>query len=445
METGGFAGHEGGAPGDGGALGEGGAAAPRGGGGASGDDGDGGGSGAGGDGGAATSGPGGAIWLTAGVDHTCIVVTGGAVRCWGDNQYSQLGQGPNSVDGRIGDDEPASAAQDVEVGGEAIQVAGGKFSSCAILSGGRLRCWGGAALGYPPPEEYIGDDEIPASAGDVNVGGTVTSVAMGLQHTCALLATQAVRCWGVGVSHQLGYANTGNLIEANTGGDLNMGGTVAQLAAGMNHNCALLTNGSVRCWGSNDFGQLGYARVGNVSMFETPADNGDVTVGGKVKQVTAGGAHSCALLESGAVRCWGRNQYGQLGYGNLLNIGDTETPASAGDVDVGAEVQQIAAGDHHTCALLVGGAVRCWGSGSLGYPDNNAVGDDETPASVGDIELGAPASHIAAGGDHTCALLPGGTVRCWGSANKGELGYGTPLIGNIGDNESPANAGDVPW
>jgi alpha-tubulin suppressor-like RCC1 family protein len=367
------------------------------------------------------------------------------VRCWGDNQYSQLGQGPNGVAGRIGDDEPASVGADVDVGGSALQVAGGKYSSCAILTGGKLRCWGGAALGYPPPEQYIGDDETPASAGDVNVGGTVTSVTMGLQHTCALLSSQSVRCWGTGVSHQLGYANTGNIVEADAGGDVDVGGPVQQLAAGRNHSCAVLTSGAVRCWGNNGVGELGYARIGNVSMFETPASNGDVSVGGTVKQMTAGGTHSCALLESGAVRCWGENQYGQLGYGNTTNVGDTETPASAGDVDVGGEVEQLVAGERHTCALLVGGGVRCWGTGSLGYPNELVIGDDETPASVGDIDLGGPASQIAAGGNHTCALLPGGTVRCWGSAYKGELGYGAPLVGDVGDNETPAGAGDVPF
>ncbi|HEY6077397.1 MAG TPA: hypothetical protein VIW29_01255 [Polyangiaceae bacterium] len=146
-----------------------------------------------------------------------------------------------------------------------------KYTSCALLTSGNIRCWGGAALGYPAPEEYIGDDETPASAGDVNVGGTVTALALGLQHTCALLSTRAVRCWGTGVSHQLGYANIGNLVEANTGGDVPVGGDVIQLAAGQNHNCAVLTSGAVRCWGTNDFGQLGYARVGNISIFETPA------------------------------------------------------------------------------------------------------------------------------------------------------------------------------
>ena len=386
----------------------------------------------------------GAIWVATGYDHTCVVLKDGAVRCWGDNQYSQLGQGPNTVDGRIGDDEPASALGPVNVGKPALKVAGGRYNSCAVLSDGAIRCWGGVALGYSP-EQTIGDNETPASAGDVKVGGTVTALALGLQHSCALLSNQTVRCWGTGISHQLGYGNLGNIAEADTGGDVPIGDDVLQLAAGSNHTCAVLNGGTVRCWGNNDHGELGYARVGNLGMFETPASLGDVTVGGPVKQVTAGGAHTCALLKTGAVRCWGDNQYGQLGYGNTNNIGDDETPASAGDVSVGGVVVQLAAGDRHTCALLVGGTVRCWGWSTLGYPNSGTVGDDETPASMGDIDLGDTATQIAAGGNHTCALVTGGAVRCWGDAYKGALGYGTPLVGNIGDNETPASAGNVPF
>jgi hypothetical protein len=125
-----------------------------------------------------------------------------------------------------------------------------------------------------------------------------------------------------------------------------------------------------------------------------------------------GGLHTCVLLESGSVRCWGNADEfsllygGRLGYGNSEDIGDDETPASAGDVDVGAPVVSLVAGETHTCALLVGGAVRCWGSGPLGY------GNDE-----------------------------GGAIRCWGRANYGQLGYANIVM--IGDDETPASDGDV--
>src|SRR5207244_379546 len=128
-----------------------------------------------------------------------------------------------------------------------------------------------------------------------------------------------------------------------------------------------------------------------------------------------GRSHTCALLEGGTVRCWGEGLSGSLGYGNVNNIGDDESPASAGDVDVGGTVVQISVGAAHTCALLEGGTVRCWGANlQLGYGNMNIVGDDETPASVGDVDVGGPAVQLAAGGFHTCVVLDGGAVRCWG-------------------------------
>jgi alpha-tubulin suppressor-like RCC1 family protein len=147
-------------------------------------------------------------------------------------------------------------------------------------------------------------------------------------------------------------------------------------------------------------------------------------------------------LTSGEVRCWGTGTFNRLGYGNTNTIGDDETPASAGSVDVGGAVVQLAAGQTHTCALLVTGAVRCWGYGpygQLGYPNTTEVLG--VPASAGDVDVGGPVSQIVAGYNHTCALLQSGDVRCWGSGYGGKLGYGNTE--HIGIYETPASAGSV--
>jgi alpha-tubulin suppressor-like RCC1 family protein len=144
------------------------------------------------------------------------------------------------------------------------------------------------------------------------------------------------------------------------------------------------------------------------------------------------------------VRCWGANHNGRLGYGNHHDIGDDESPAAAGDVPIGGKVTQIAAGEHATCALLESGGVRCWGKGELGelgYGNTEDIGDDETPAEAGDIVLGGKAIHVAVGYLHACAILETGAVRCWGRADPGSLGYGN--VQDIGDDETPASAGDV--
>ncbi len=148
------------------------------------------------------------------------------------------------------------------------------------------------------------------------------------------------------------------------------------------------------------------------------------------------------------MRCWGDGASGRLGYGNVNDIGDTELPGSAGPVDIGTnrKAVAIAAGGDHTCAILDTGAVRCWGEGGLGqlgYGNTDDIGDNETPGGFGPVNLGAgrKAVAIAAGESHTCAVLDNGRVRCWGSGLDGRLGYGN--VTTIGDTETPGTFGPV--
>jgi cysteine-rich repeat protein len=385
--------------------------------------------------------------LTAGGAHTCLLLEAGAVRCWGYGDYGQLGYGNTDT---IGDDEARTSVRSIDVGETIIQIAAGNAHTCALLDTGTVRCWGNGVsgqLGYGNTNT-IGDDEAPASAGNVDVGGTVIQVAAGHEHTCALLNTGVVRCWGNGVSGRLGYGNTNTIGDDEapaSAGNVDVGGTAIQIAAGEFHTCALLDTGTVRCWGYGYDGQLGYGNRNTIGDDETPSSADNVNVGGAVIQITAGGSHTCALLDTGIVHCWGEGAAGQIGYGNTNAIGDDEVPASAGNVDVGGgTVIQLAAGYTHTCALLAFGTVRCWGNaydGRLGYGNRNTIGDNETPASAGDVNLGGTATQLAAGESHTCALLSTGAMRCWGSGASGQLGYGN--TNTIGDNEAPASAGDV--
>ncbi|HWN68387.1 MAG TPA: chromosome condensation regulator, partial [Haliangium sp.] len=160
----------------------------------------------------------------------------------------------------------------------------------------------------------------------------------------------------------------------------------------------------------------------------------------------AGEKHTCALREDGRVRCWGTNDSGELGQGHREDIGDNELPSSLPDVELGSRAMQIAAQDDHTCALLEDGAVRCWGqnrSGELGQGHTQSIGDDELPASVDVVDVGGRVVEIAAGRYHTCALLEEGTLRCWGSNWAGQLGYGHTRL--IGDNELPVSVSPVSY
>jgi len=276
-----------------------------------------------------------------------------------------------------------------------IQLVAGALHTCALLENGGVRCWGDGTsgqLGYGNTNN-IGDDEHPAATGNVDVGGEVTQLAAGTSHTCAVLKEGRVRCWGSNVFGQLGYGNTNDIGDDETpasAGDVNVGGPVMQLVAGSRHTCALLEDGRVRCWGLGTSGQLGYRSSNNIGDGEHPAAAGDVNVGGTVTQLAAGSSHTCAIVESRTVRCWGSGGSGQLGYGNPNTIGDDEYPEAAGDVNVGRPAIQLAAGAYHTCALLDNDQVRCWGSaaeGKLGYGNTSDIGNDVAPVTAGNVNV----------------------------------------------------------
>jgi len=382
------------------------------------------------------------IQLAAGGAHTCALLQGGVVRCWGRGAEGQLGYGNLNA---IGDDTNEMPPADVEVGGTVTQITAGAYHTCALLDTGAVRCWGKGSdgqLGYGSTDS-IGDTPGEMPPADVNVGGSVIQIAAGALHTCALLDTRAVRCWGNGSSGQLGNVGVdsiGDALGEMPPADVHVGSTVVRIAAGASHTCALVATAAVACWGNGADGRLGYGGTQSVGDNETPATAGTVPVGGAVSQIAPGANHTCARLNTGGVRCWGAGAHGQLGYGNSNSIGDSVLPSAAGDVNVGDTVVQVVAGTEHTCALLSSGAVKCWGYGplgQLGYGNGNSIGDSETPSSQVDVSLGGPVVQIATSALHSCALLGSGEVRCWGVASDGQLGYGSTVT--VGDTEPPSS------
>jgi alpha-tubulin suppressor-like RCC1 family protein len=261
-------------------------------------------------------------------------------------------------------------------------------------------------------------------------------VAVGGLHTCALMDSGAVRCWGDNRNGQLGngtraVSNEPRVVESLTG--------VVALTAGNAHTCALLSTSTVRCWGLNSNGQIGKDPV-LVNSSTTPVDVPGLR---DVRAIAAGGFHNCALLGSGAVRCWGLDGVGQLGDGAGSPLGEAFTPVEVAGL---SGVTALAAGEFHTCALLGTGGVSCWGHGGFGQlgdgtdmtpvpPDTEPVAppDRTTPHPV----LGLPdgekkALAITAGYGHTCAVVSDDddaeqkdTVRCWGNNSQGQIGDGT--------------------
>jgi len=332
--------------------------------------------------------------------------------------------------------------------GSVVEVEAGKDFTCVRTKSGTVRCWGHNAYGKLgvglDPLENIGDDETPDTLPDVVVGESVLDLALGDNHVCALVTGGTVRCWGRNTRKQLGFDGA-DLDVPDPNREVEGVVDAVAIAAGANHTCALLGGGAIRCWGANGVGQLGY---GNTSDALAVAD---IMVGGSVQAVALGTQHTCAILVGGDVRCWGANSFGQLGHGDGMNtvIGDDEVPSSGALVALGAKAQMISAGAYHTCVVLDDGVnVRCWGrakDGKLGYGTNTFgenLGDDEAPSSAGDVPLSAGHPSIvdlACGAEHTCVVFSDGNMQCWGVNWEGQLGLGHTQ--HIGDNESPADAG----
>lgn len=393
--------------------------------------------------------------ISAGKYHTCGVRADGKLRCWGGNFDGELGLGHTR---KIGDDEAPNRIAALDFGRPVTQVvaAGDRQAgfTCALLEGGKVRCWGAnkhGQLGYGHTRN-LGDDETLDKLPDVGLRGSVTQIAAGASkfgsHVCALMDDHTMRCWGSGKFGMLGYGHTNVIGDdelPSTVGKVAVGGPVAAIAAGKYNTCAILEDRSLRCWGWNAQGQLGLGHTRDVGDDEIPASVDPIDVGGEVAQVSVGRRHMCAVLDDGRVRCWGWNNHGQLGLGNTDNIGDDETPASVAPVDLSGPAEQVACGSLHSCALLEDGKIQCWGDnkfGQLGYGHDHAVGDKAPPKSVGTVYLGEPATAVVAGSYHTCALLDSGQVRCWGYNDQGQLGYGHTNL--IGDDEMPGSVSNVP-
>ena len=353
--------------------------------------------------------------IDAGTFHACVVLSDGTVRCWGRNTYGQLGDStstnsttPVSVSG-------ISAATAIAGGGSAIT--GDAAHTCALLSGGTVRCWGLNNVGQ------LGNGTNTDASTPVQVSGisTATAIATGGAHTCVVLSDGTARCWGLNNTYgQLGDETTTN--RSTPVQVKGIGGATA-ITAGSHHTCALLSRGEVWCWGRQDSGQLGNGVFRNQrAPFDAQLKPVQVVGINTATAIVAGDVHTCALLSDGTVWCWGSNFAGGLGDGTTTSFA---TPVQVSGITT---AKAIAAGTYHTCAMLSDSSMRCWGGNYFGALGNGTTGNGTdaanttTPVSVSGISTGTAPT---AGGLYTCATLSDGTARCWGSNFYGQLGNGT--------------------
>lgn len=370
-----------------------------------------------------------AYQLTAHAAVTCTINQDGVLRCWGQDEQGSLGNGGAQ---NIGDDESPCSVDPIDVGAKVVRLdpvndAISDDGVCAILEDGRARCWG---PGWTDPEQ------LPGSGVEIVAPAPILQMVGSRNVKCALLDGGAVRCWGHGA--QIGYGDgldrgldSDPQTVLDTLDDVPVGGSVVKLTStaspiDRSSTCALLSTGGVRCWGTTP--ALGYGNGEAVGDDETPADVGDVPLGGAAIDLVSTYHGQCALLEDQSIRCWGDDAaIGHYGYGDGFadtdRIGDDETPAAMGPVPVNAPVIAVHGGHERTCVVLVDRTAKCWGRSSLGLLGYGpSVTRLHEPAQQ-TIALGGEVSSLALGTHHTCALLDIG-IRCWGANDGGQLGLG---------------------
>jgi alpha-tubulin suppressor-like RCC1 family protein len=321
--------------------------------------------------------------------HSCGVESGGGVLCWGDNSRGQLGNGTAGGRSTV----PVAVTG---LGGPAALVSTGRDYGCALLVTGAVKCWGANTFGQLG-DGTTTDSAVPTQVTGLTGGVRDLSASFNMTHTCAVLESGDLTCWGAGI-----YASATDV----TVPALYPVHNVLSVSVGYDHACAIVANGGVVCWGNNEHGQLGNGAWGT---FTSPGSITPVPVQGLsgVRSVRSGPMHTCGVRYDGTLHCWGYNDRGQLGNGTTL---DSNLP---GQVQGLNNVTSAAPGSEHTCAALSDGTGRCWGANDAGQ-----LGDGSIRSSPAPVEVTAATSGIiemSSGYFGTTALLASGSVTQWGN------------------------------
>jgi len=346
------------------------------------------------------------IQIATGDDHSCARVSGGALKCWGANWYGELGDGTT-----VDKNTPVTVSGFSSNG---LLVDGGDFHTCAIDYSHGLKCWGFNYFGQ------LGDGTTVDRSQPVDVSGLssgVTVISAGFTHSCALTSAGGVKCWGDNSYGQLG---DGSYYSSPVPVDVSgLTAGVMAVAAGDFHSCAITTTGAVKCWGFNSNGELG---DGTNHDSNVPVDVYGLS--SNAVQISAGWNHTCVVMQSGGAKCWGVNLYGQLGDGTTVT---SNVPVDVSGIST--EGARVSAGGMHSCLLLTTGGLKCWGDNTYGQLGDGSNDPSLTPVDVYGLTSGVLG--LSAGGYHSCAVPAGGGAKCWGDNYYGQLGDGTNNSSNV--------------
>lgn len=344
------------------------------------------------------------IALEAGAVHTCATLSDKSLRCWGNNQYGQLGNGTFVASTKPVDVQGLASTPEVTLA-RAVH-------NCSLLEDGSVDCWAMNIYGQ------LGDGTFKNSSKPIAVKGLrgpVRLLAVGGDHTCVTYKdNDSTWCWGQNKYGELGDGT----LTTNSTKPVEVKGLPSpeKVVAGLWHTCAIVKDGSTWCWGFNAEGQLG---IGTKSL-ASPKPVKVVGLPSKPVQLTLGLFHACALVQDGSTWCWGEGKYGQLGNGTTK-----ESLKPQRVVGLKSNPTHLVAGGFHTCADFADGTMSCWGQNIFGQLGDGTTKNALKPVAVKGYRAGA--TLVAAGSLHTCVAYADGTVSCWGLNSDGQLGNGTKV------------------
>ena len=343
-----------------------------------------------------------------GGSHTCVVEESGGLTCFGDNVY-----------GKLGDGTATDRTQPTQVAGLSngvTKVATGGAHTCALLTNGSVMCWG-----------YNGDGNLgdgttttrysPAYTDSLGAGRYAVDIAAGDSHTCVILDDGSVKCWGGGGGGRLGDGSQSRRTSPVQTNSLGVGRTAVAISLGAGHSCALLDDGSIKCWGLNDYGQIGLSQ--SQTAYVNPTSITAFTGGRTAVGISAGWKFTCAVLNDGNVSCWGMGVHGELG-----NNGTSSSwvPTYVTLDGITGTFERISSGYMSSCGILNTSQTVCWGWNGKGQIGDGSTTNRLVPTGLANLSLGDAVVNITASMYHTCASFVDGSLRCWGDNNDGRLG-----------------------
>ncbi|MBR9683709.1 hypothetical protein GOV03_04180, partial [Candidatus Woesearchaeota archaeon] len=332
--------------------------------------------------------------LSMGQIFSCALTDNGSVYCWGYNGHGQIGQGYAGV--------PIPLPKKVLGLSNVVQMDTGYYHSCAIVQNGSVLCWGYNAYGN------LWDTTTATRTTPVKVTElyNISKITCSYHSTCAILQNGTAMCGGYNGYGQLGVGDTATKTDPTP--VLNVSNVTEITQSSMYHNCFLQENGTVKCTGRNNYGQLG---DGSQIQKTSPVDADIINV----TSLVVGVYHTCAIQQNTSVMCWGYNSHGELGDGTATL---KTSPITTNITDVSS----IDASHYHTCAILQNGTAMCWG-----YNDVMQIGDNTTTSRTRPVPAKSinNATVISASNKQTCGVNMEGSIICWGDNTYGQLGYGT--------------------